>query len=82
MPEVRAHFAEEIGDLDQIELHAMRNEILLGANGDYKNLLDDDLTRLWMVTRALRRKAATPTRGGGGSKPRVKTSPDDLTDIA
>ena len=85
MTEVRTAFAH-LDDLDIMALQSRRQEIL--EQGDpnielserYKSLPDESVTELWMIVRALRRKAASPVKAAAKSK---KTSdPNNLEDIA
>lgn len=57
MTEIREAFPE-IDSLEIFELEALRVKLLSPAQGDWKNLDDESLTRLWKITRALRKKAA------------------------
>ncbi len=76
--EARTEFAH-LDDLDATSLHMEREAILaLAPKGDFNLLGDDDLTRLWAVMRALRRKAATPTT----RRSRAPAGPKKIEDLA
>ena len=86
MPEVRDHFPE-YSSMDVAELHIAKEKILSapdsfeeGVVGDYKKLLDEPLIRILAITRALRKKAATP--GGSGRKRPASKGASTLESLA
>lgn len=82
MTEIREAFPE-IDDMDVQQLQLLQSQLLRDANGDWKSLGDEELTKLWKITRALRRRAGHTARKktngtGGGRKKKAPTTLDDL----
>lgn len=77
MTEVRDHFPD-LDNLDVVQLHTRRDEILARAMGNYDSLDDDSLAELLQVTRCLRRKAASSGGAPKTRKPKTTATLDDL----
>jgi len=84
MTEIREYFPH----LDALEvpaLHARRDELLTkpehyldNAVGDYTKLLDEPLSELLAVSRALRKKAAIGTKRKSAKAPKEPANLDSL----
>lgn len=79
--EVRDIYAET-DKLELHQLHARKVEILETVGGNHRDLSDDLLAELVAITRALRKKAATPGRSGTPRKPKTPKQPASLEDLA
>lgn len=80
MTEVRAAFPE-FESMDVPALEQEKNRILREANGNWRDLPDEDLTKLWRITRALRRKVSHTGKKKTASGERKKKT-TTLSDLA
>jgi hypothetical protein len=78
-------FLADLKDLSPDGLEAKRREIVTSANGNYKDLSDEDLQRLAFITSTLRRKTSGPPKTAKvktpGTKGKAKVSLDDALDM-
>lgn len=78
--EIRDSFPE-LQTMEHHQLLTLREQILSKAvNGDFRSLPDDDLNRLFCISRTLKRKAAngSATKTPRAPKPKKAVSADDL----